>query len=156
MLNFHPWASSNSSQWFSNSYETCLLLHAPILSTIHMEASKSQMHPLGGYFYPFHFIFFIFLKSVLNLSYLSQNLSSLVIIECIEFPSKSHKLSSSLFLFHGSYSPLPIQIPWLIIFSLTPHHPAITLHYPCVRICMMPSVWGFQSPKGSTSFQVPS
>ena len=141
--NFPPWASSNSSQWFGNSHDTCLPLYAPIISPIGMDLSNSQIQPLGGYFQPCHVIVFIGLQSGLNLS---QNLSSLVGIECMEAPSKWHTLSSSLFLFHGSYYPLLIRIPWLIICYLTPHHPPITLHYPCVQIWIeiIPSVWEIQ------------
>ena len=83
-----------------------------------MDADKSQIQTLGGYFYPFHVIFVICLQSGLNFSYLSYNISSFVVIDCMESPSKWHTLYSSLFLFHVSYSPLPIQITWIMILYL--------------------------------------
>ena len=71
-----------------------------------MVAYNSQMVPLGGYFYPCHVIFFRGMNSFLKFSYLSQNLSSLVVIQFMESPSKWHTLYSQ-----------SLTLPWVLLSS---------------------------------------
>ena len=158
MSNFHPQASSNSSQWFSNSYDTCVTHHAPILSPIRMVAYKSQNST--------YWILFLALTChIFHMSAIRSEFVILVIESSIIFCHRVRRISFQVA--HMVFQSLPF--PWeLLSFTNSnylAHYMLFDTTYPSNNVTLpmcsnwmkiIPSVCEIQSPKGSTSFQVSS